>query len=197
MTDTVATGSLGNGGIAIVFGLIVMAMIYSFQHLSGAHINPAVSLAFWVNGDLNGKDFLGYVASQITGAILASLVLLFIFPYAGSSTRGATLPHIGVFETIILEIILTFFLMLVIFKVSSNKSTAKYTAVAVGGVVLLEAYFAGPLTGASMNPARSIAPAIFSLEHTHLWLYIVAPSVGALISIAFHRLTNNTSNSDG
>jgi aquaporin Z len=180
--NDVSGGMVSHVGIAITFGLIVMAMIYSIGEISGAHINPAVTIAFWASGRFDKKEVLPYITAQIIGAILASAVLYLLFPL--HETQGATLPLGSAMQSFILEVILTFILMFVIIKVSTgSKETGTMAGIAIGGVVGLEAMFAGPITGASMNPARSIAPAIFSGNFEHLWLYITAPIIGALLAI--------------
>ena len=180
--NDVSGGSVTHVGIAITFGLIVMAMIFSIGEISGAHINPAVTIAFWASGRFDKKEVLPYITAQMIGALLASAVLYLLFPL--HETQGATLPIGSAMQSFILEVILTFILMFVIIKVSTgSKETGTMAGIAIGGVVGLEAMFAGPITGASMNPARSIAPAIFSGNFEHLWLYIAAPIIGALIAI--------------
>lgn len=178
--NEISAGAISHIGIAISFGLIVMVMIYTFGPISGAHINPAVTLAFAVTDRFNRKDTFPYIIAQVVGAILASLVLRFLFPNA--STMGETLPTGSWQQSFVLEMILTFFLMLVILFVSQNEETAPYTAIAVGATVLLEALFAGPICGASMNPARSIGPALVAGNFAYLWLYVVAPIVGAFLA---------------
>ena len=180
--NDVSGGTVTHVGIAITFGLIVMAMIYSIGEISGAHINPAVTIAFWASGRFDKKEVLPYITAQIIGALLASTILYQLFPL--HETQGATLPLGSAMQSFILEVILTFILMFVIIKVSTgSKETGTMAGIAIGGVVGLEAMFAGPITGASMNPARSIAPAIFSGNFEHLWLYITAPIIGALLAI--------------
>ena len=180
--NDVSGGTVTHVGIAITFGLIVMAMIFSIGEISGAHINPAVTIAFWASGRFDKKEVLPYITAQMIGALLASAVLYLLFPL--HETQGATLPIGSAMQSFILEVILTFILMFVIIKVSTgSKETGTMAGIAIGGVVGLEAMFAGPITGASMNPARSIAPAIFSGNFEHLWLYIAAPIIGALIAI--------------
>ena len=184
--NDVSGGAVTHVGIAITFGLIVMAMIYSIGEISGAHINPAVTIAFWASGRFEKKEVLPYITAQIIGALLASAVLYLLFPL--HETQGATLPLGSAMQSFILEVILTFILMFVIIKVSTgSKETGTMAGIAIGGVVGLEAMFAGPITGASMNPARSIAPAIFSGNFEHLWLYIAAPIIGALLAILVCR----------
>lgn len=176
--NDVSEGVVGHGGVAVTFGLIVAAVIYAFGSLSGAHINPAVSIAFSVVGLFRKKDILPFVLAQITGAILASLTLQILFP--SHQSLGGTLPSGSYFQSFVLELILTYMLMLVILFVSQQEGTKQFTGFVVGGVVLLEAWFAGPICGASMNPARSIGPAIVSGNFSALYLYIFAPVTGAI-----------------
>ncbi len=174
-------GAIGNIGIAITFGLIVTAMIYSFGNSSGAHFNPAVTIGFWIAKLFNKKEVLPYILSQIAGAFLATLILKFLFP--NNLNLGTTNPSGSVLQSFILEIILTFTLMLVILNTAhGSKEVRTMAGVAIGATVLLEAMFAGPISGASMNPARSLAPAIVSGNIHSLWIYIAAPSIGALLS---------------
>ena len=178
--NEVTSGEVTHVGIGITWGMIVMAMIYTFGKISGAHINPAVTIAFACTDRYDKKDVTGYIIAQLVGAFLASGVLTLLFP--ASMKLGATLPAGSWQQSFILEIILTYFLMLVILFVGQNKETKNVTGFAVGAVVMLEAIFAGPITGASMNPARSIAPALVSGNTSHLWLYILAPIIGAVLA---------------
>lgn len=175
-------GAVGHVGIAFTFGLIVMAMIYSFGKLSGAHFNPAVTIGFWVAKLLPKKEVIPYVISQILGALLATTLLKFLFPE--NINLGATIPSGTVLQSFILEIILTFFLMLVILSTSQgSKELGIMAGLAIGSTVLLEAMFAGPISGASMNPARSLSPALLSGNIHMLWIYILAPVLGAILSV--------------
>ena len=181
-------GIITHVGIAITFGLIVMAMIYAIGEQSGAHINPAVTIAFWAAGTFPKKEVLPYIIAQISGAILASATLYYLFPT--HLTQGATIPLNSNSQAFVLEVILSFILMFVIIKVSTgSKEIGKIAGIAIGGVVGLEAMFAGPITGASMNPARSIAPALFSGDLQYLWLYILAPIIGMLLACVFCKFT--------
>jgi aquaporin Z len=175
-------GVIGHAGIALVFGLVVLAMIYTFGDVSGAHLNPAVTIGFAVAGRFPLKEIPGYITSQLGGAFAASGLLKILFP--ASTTLGATLPAGTVSQSFILEIILTAILMLVILSVSTGAKEKGVTAgIAIGAVIALEAMFAGPICGASMNPARSLAPAIISGNLQHLWLYPVATILGAIIAV--------------
>ncbi len=173
-------GAVGNLGIALAFGISVSAMICVFKNISGAHINPAVSIAFSFTDRFEKKYLVAYLIAQLLGAFTASFILLFL--YTEHPNLGATIPFISLELTFILEFFLTFFLMFGVLFISQNKSFHSYTALGVGTIVFLEAYFAGPLTGASMNPARSISPAIISGNISHLWIYIAAPISGAIFA---------------
>ncbi|MGH7492739.1 MAG: MIP/aquaporin family protein [bacterium] len=180
--NEVTAGMVSHVGIALTFGLIVLAMIYAVGDISGAHLNPAVTCGFWLAGYLPAREIFPFVGSQILGAILASAVLKGLFPI--SANLGATLPAGTALQSFVLEIILTFFLMFVIINVSTGAKEKGITAgFAVGAVVALEALFAGPITGASMNPARSLAPALFSGNFSALWVYLAAPFIGASLGV--------------
>lgn len=185
--------NIGVFGIAAAFGIVVMAMIYAFGETSGAHINPAVTIGFAFSGRFDKKEVFPYILSQILGAIAASFTLKLLFP--AMALYGNSIPSDGWLQSFILEFILTFILMLVIMKVSSgSKETGTMAAIAIGGVVLIEALVFGPITGASMNPARSIAPALASGNYTDLWLYIIAPILGAIAAILVCPLVKSEGN---
>ena len=192
--DQQTGGVVTHAGVAITFGLIVMSMIYSLGGVSGAHLNPAVSIAFTAARRFPLKLLPGYIVSQLTGALLASVLLKYLFP--ANQLLGATMPAGTEMQSFILELILTFFLRLVILNVATgSKEQGMFAGLAIGGVVALEAMFAGPICGASMNPARSIAPALISVHPEHLWIYIVAPIGGALLAIPVCKyLTSNNNN---
>jgi aquaporin NIP len=177
--DQQTGGQVGHAGIAMTFGFIVLAMIYTFGETSGAHFNPAVTIGFWVAGRFEGKKIAPYIISQLIGAVLASCTLKLLFP--ANESLGATMPAGSALQSLVLEFILTYFLMLVIINVSQgSKETGVLAGIAIGATVLLEAMFAGPICGASMNPARSIAPALVSCNLQSLWIYILAPVLGAV-----------------
>jgi aquaporin NIP len=187
VVNEIIPGSVTHVGIAITFGLIVMAMIYALGEKSGAHLNPAVTIAFSVNGNFPLKETAPYIISQLAGAVAASAVLKLLFP--SSVLLGATIPAGSNMQSFILEFMLTFFLMLVIINVAKgSKEQGLFAGIAIGSVVLLEAMFAGPVSGASMNPARSLGPAIISGEMKQVWIYVIAPILGAITSIAIYKL---------
>ena len=180
--NEVTGGDVTHVGIAMTWGLIVMAMIYAFGETSGAHFNPAVSIAFAYAKKFSWREVPKYILAQVLGAFSASLILWFLFP--SSEILGATIPTVDVWRAFVLEFLLTFFLMVVIINVSTgSKEIGPVAGIAIGAVVLLEAMFAGPITNASMNPARSIAPAFVSGNLQHLWMYIIAPILGALLAV--------------
>jgi len=188
--DQQTHGSITHVGIAITFGLIVMSMIYTFGDISGAHINPAVSIAFTLAGKFPVKELLPYIISQLSGALLASLTLKYLFP--ANQYLGATMPAGSAGQSFILELILTFFLMLVIINVAKgSKEQGMFAGLAIGSAVGLEAMFAGPICGASMNPARSLAPAIVSGHTEHLWIYLAATVLGAALAIPVWKFVSN------
>ncbi|MSU34118.1 MAG: aquaporin [Pedosphaera sp.] len=182
VVNQITGGTVTHPGIALTFGLIVLAMIYSLGDVSGAHLNPAVTLGFAFARRFSWSDVPGYIGAQLAGALVASGVLRLLF--VEHPTLGATLPLGSDGQSLILEGILTFLLMLVILCVSTGAKEKGITAgIAVGAVIALEALFAGPICGASMNPARSIAPALVSRHLEHLWIYLVAPVAGALLAV--------------
>ena len=197
VVNEIFANTLGHLGICLTFGLVVMAIIYSIGNISGAHINPAVTLGFFFAGRLDKKYLLPYVVSQFIGATLAMVLLYLLFPH--HNTLGATLPNIPLVSAILVEVFITFILMFVILSVSKgHKEKGTMAGVSIGGTVAFMALVAGPLTGASMNPARSLVPAFFSgmffgkfelfdiLEVTplaYLLIYLLAPIIGVLLAI--------------
>jgi aquaporin Z len=182
VVNDVSGGTVSHVGVALTFGLIVLAMIYALGDVSGAHLNPAVTLGFFTARRFEGRWIIPYIVSQCAGAVVASLVLRVMFPV--NATLGATLPAGSTFQSFVLEAILTFLLMFVILSVSiGSKEKGVLAGVAVGSVIALEALFAGPISGASMNPARSLAPALVSMRLESLWVYLTAPVLGACASV--------------
>jgi aquaporin NIP len=175
-------GAISHVGVALTFGLIVMAMIETLGDVSGAHLNPAVTIGFWTAKRFPGSQVLPYIVSQCTGALLASGLLKLLFP--ANATLGATLPAGPVMQSFVLEVVLTMILMLVILSITHGAREKGLTAaLAIGGTVGLEAMFAGPICGASMNPARSLGPALVSGQLEHLWIYLTATVLGALLAV--------------
>lgn len=180
--NDISGGAVTHVGVALVFGMIVTAMIYAVGDVSGAHLNPAVTVGFFLARRFPAKRIAPYVASQCAGALLASLTLYCLFP--SHPTLGATLPAGSAMQSFILEFILTFLLMFVILSVAVGaKEKGIAAGMAIGAVVALEALFAGPVSGASMNPARSLAPALVSGQLQHLWIYLLAPVLGASAAV--------------
>jgi aquaporin NIP len=176
------TQAITHAGIALTFGLVVLALIYALGDVSGAHFNPAVTLGFVLAKRFPLSSALQYIPAQIAGAFLASGMLRLLFPE--NDNLGSTIPRDAAFQSFILEIILTWFLMFVVLCVSTGaKEKGIMAGVAVGSVIALEAMFAGPICGASMNPARSLTPALVSGHLEHLWVYLTAPFLGAFLAV--------------
>ncbi|MBN2003502.1 MAG: aquaporin [Anaerolineae bacterium] len=177
-------GALGHVGISLVFGLVVMALIYAVGNISGAHFNPAVTLGFFFARRLPGRELLPYLVSELGGA---AALLKLMFPT--HSTLGATLPGDSLVTAFVLEVVLSFILMFVILNVSTGAMEKGIMAgAAIGATVMVCALFAGPVSGASMNPARSLGPALASGQLAHSWLYVVAPIIGAAPALPTCRL---------
>jgi len=177
--NEVTHGTISHVGIALTFGLIVLAMIYAVGDVSGCHLNPAVSLAFSTVRRFEARLLLPYVVSQCLGALLGSVTLRILFP--SCALLGSTQPAGPELQSLVLEFVLSFLLMFVIISVSTgSKEKGTLAGVAIGSVVAVEAMFAGPICGASMNPARSLAPALVSGHLEHLWIYLIAPVAGAM-----------------
>lgn len=185
-------GAITHVGIAITFGLIIMAMIYTLGNISGAHLNPAVTIAFALAKKFQLNEVVPYILSQLAGAFLASFVLAYLFP--ANELLGTTLPSGSATQSFLMEFILTFFLMLVIINVATgSKEQGMFAGLAIGSTVLLEAMFAGPICGASMNPARSLAPAIVCGHTENLWIYLTATILGAALAIPVWKFLNHES----
>ena len=174
------TQALGHVGVAISFGLVIMVMIYAFGHISGAHFNPAVSLAFALGRQFPRSRLAGYWVAQVAGALLAAAILR--GSLGNIAHVGATLPSGSQGQSFLWEVVLSFFLMLVIMAVATDtRAVGEAAAIAIGGTVGLDAMFGGPISGASMNPARSLGPALISGDSHALWVYLTAPFVGAAL----------------
>jgi MIP family channel proteins len=188
VTEAEHPGTLGNVGIALVFGLVIMAMIYATGHLSGAHLNPAVTIAFAATRHLPRSDAAAYLAGQLAGALLAAAALAAIWP-SQPAALGTTLPSVGVGSALVYEATMSAFLMFVIMAVATDtRAVGAAAAIAIGATVGLDALFGGPITGASMNPARSLGPALVSGELDDLWLYLVGPMGGALLGALAYQV---------
>lgn len=180
--NDVSGGAVSSVGIGLTFGLVVMAMIYTFGDISGAHLNPVVTIGFVAARRMRATEGARYIGSQLTGAIAASSVLRLLFP--DHARLGMTLPAGSALQSFVLEFFLTALLMLVILSVSIGAKEKGITAgIAIGGMIALEAIFAGPICGASMNPARSLGPALVAMNFNSLWIYIFAPAAGALATV--------------
>lgn len=172
--------------ISIAFGCVVAFGILIFGKLSGAHMNPAVTIALWLDSSFEGNKVLSYLFAQFTGGIFGSYLLSRIYPQ--TQHYGDTLPVAGVWQSFLLEFGLTFLLMAGVLRVVHRNRTVVFSALLIGTIVGFEAYFAGPYCGASMNPARSIAPAVFSGLWSDIWIYLSAPVLGAISALVFTRL---------
>ena len=185
--NDVSGGTITHLGIAIVFGLAVLSVIYAYGDLSGAHINPAVTFSFFVAGKFSGGKVLPYIIAQLAGATFASLVLSYLFPE--HEGLGGTIPAGSSSQSFILEVALTWWLMVVILSVAEgNKEKGLFAGIAIGSVVALEAAFAGPISGASMNPARSFGPAVISGNLEHIWIYFTATTLGGILAVVSSKL---------
>ena len=188
VTDASYDGTLGAVGVSLVFGLIIMAMIYAVGHLSGAHINPAVTVAFTLTRHFALRDAVAYIAAQLAGAIAGALLLLALWPDQPAQL-GATVPSVGAGSAFVYELVLTALLMFVIISVATDtRAVGAAAAIAIGSAVGLDALFGGPVTGASMNPARSLGPALVSGTLDDLWIYVVGPVAGAGLGALAYQL---------
>lgn len=186
VVDELSGGAVSHVGVSLAFGLIIMVMIYALGDLSGAHFNPAVTIGFWIARALPAREVTPYIAAQVAGALLASAALRAIFVEYGS--LGTTVPAGGVAQSFALEVILSFFLMFVILAVAIGaKEVGQLAGLAIGATVCLAALFGGPISGASMNPARTLGPALASGTFTALWIYLTAPVLGAGLAVGACR----------
>jgi len=186
MVDT-KTHALGHVGVAISFGLVITVMIYAVGHISGAHLNPAVSLAFALSRHFPWPRVVGYWSAQLAGALAAAAILR--GSLGNVAHTGATLPSGSQGQSFLWELVLTFFLMFVIMAVATDtRAVGEAAAIAIGGTVGLDAMFGGPVSGASMNPARSLGPALVSGDLHALWLYVLAPFAGAAVGAIAYQL---------
>ena len=188
ITDTRHPGTLGTVGIALVFGLIIMVMVYATGHLSGAHINPAVTVAFTLTRHFPARDAIAYITAQLAGATAGALVLLALWTDK-PARLGATTPSVAAGSAFVYELVLTAFLMFVIMAVATDtRAVGAAAAIAIGGTVGLDALFGGPITGASMNPARSFGPALVAGEWHSFWIYLAGPVAGAAVGAFAYQL---------
>jgi MIP family channel proteins len=188
VADAQYDGALGSVGVSLVFGLIIMVMIYATGHLSGAHINPAVTLAFTLTRHFSPRDAVAYIGAQVAGATAGALVLLSVWTDKPAHL-GATVPTVAVGSAFVYELVLSAFLMFVIISVATDtRAVGAAAAIAIGGTVGLDALFGGPVTGASMNPARSFGPALVSGTWTDFWVYLAGPIAGAALGALAYQL---------
>lgn len=181
------TNRITHVGVALTFGLVIMALIYTFGHISGAHFNPAVTIGFWMRGDVSLRECFCYVGTQLVAAVAASFTLFLLF--GNVAHLGTTLPISTAAQSFIVELILTFVLMIVILgSAVHGKAIKSFAGVSIGATVGLMAMFAGPVSGASMNPARSLGPALVSGATDHLWLYMAAPVCGAIAASIVYKI---------
>ncbi len=194
--DTLSHGAITHIGVSLTFGLVVTAMIFATGHISGAHLNPAVTLGFTVTKHLSIQKMLVYWAAQFSGAIAAVFALKLLF--GGAAKLGATIPSGSDMQSFALEVILTFFLMFVIMVVATDsRAKSEFAPIAIGATVALEALFTGPISGASMNPFRSLAPALLSGYWNSQWIYLTAPFIGAAAAAILYTWLNNANHTRG
>ena len=186
------THALGHVGVAITFGLVIMAMIYAVGHVSGAHFNAAVTFAFALSRHFPWRRACAYWGAQLLGAVVAAAVLR--GSLGNVAHVGATLPSGSQAQSFLWELVLSFFLMFVITAVATDtRAVGEAAAIAIGGTIALDAMVGGPVSGASMNPARSLGPALVSGDLHALWLYLVAPVIGASLgALAYQFVRSET-----
>jgi aquaporin NIP len=182
----VQTRSVTHVGVALVFGLVVAALVYALAHVSGAHFNPAVTIGFWTAGEFPAARVPPYIAAQLLGALTASSMLRLLFGMSGS--LGATVPNGGAGTSFWLEVAMTCLLVFVIMgSAVHGRATKSFAGIAIGSVIALDALFGGPISGASMNPARSLGPAIVAGLWQDQWLYVLAPIAGAILAVIGYK----------
>jgi len=185
-------GVVTHVGICALFGLVVLSVVYAFGDVSGAHINPAVTIAFWASGRFPAKEVLPYVGTQVIGSVAASALLLLLFP--DSEFLGSTRVSGAVWQSFVLEFVITYLLMLIIIMVATgSKEVGTLAGIAIGSAVAVLALLAGPVSGASMNPARSLGPALVSGHLADVWVYLAAPTLGALLAVPTSSLLKGPS----
>jgi aquaporin NIP len=192
VTNQKYEGALGAVGVSLVFGLIIMAMIYATGHLSGAHINPAVTIAFTLTRHFSPREAVVYIGAQLAGATSGALALLAVWTDKPAHL-GSTVPSVGGGSAFVYELLLTALLMFVIMAVATDtRAVGAAAAIAIGGTVGLDALFGGAVTGASMNPARSFGPALVSGTWTDFWVYVAGPVAGATLGALAYQLIRGT-----
>jgi aquaporin NIP len=188
VSDSNSGGALGVVGVALAFGLVILVMVYATGHLSGAHINPAVTLAFTLTRHFPARDAVAYIAAQLAGAVSGALLLYAVWTDRPAGL-GITQPAVGSGSALIYEIVMTAFLMFVIMAVATDtRAVGAAAAIAIGATVGLDALFGGPVTGASMNPARSFGPALVTGRWDDLWVYVAGPIAGAAAGALAYQL---------
>jgi aquaporin NIP len=186
--------SLGAFGIGAVFGLAIMVMVYATGHLSGGHLNPAVTAAFTLTRHFPIREAVAYVPSQLVGAV-AGAALLRLAWHGTPARLGATLPTVGSGSAVLYEIVMTAILMFVVMAVATDtRAVGPAAAIAIGGAVALDALFGGGVTGASLNPARSFGPALVAWEWSRFWIYVLAPVIGAIVGALIYQLLRDEPN---
>jgi aquaporin Z len=187
VVNSISEGQITHVGISLTWGLLVMAMIYAVGDTSGAHLNPAVTFGFWLSRRLPARAIAPYIVSQFAGALAASLLVRLLFD---TGSLGGTQPAGSALQSFVLEIVLGAILMFCVLGVSTGpKEKGLLAGVAIGGVIAFEVLFAGPISGASMNPARSLAPAIVGGTLANQWLYVLGPLMGVAIGVLAHRVS--------
>jgi aquaporin NIP len=184
------THSVTHVGVSLTFGLVIVALVYALAHVSGAHFNPAVTIGFWTAGEFPGARVPSYITAQVFGAIAASSVLRMLFGSVAS--LGATVPNGSVSTSFWLELFMTFLLVFVILGCAVHGRAVKnFAGIAIGSTIALDALFGGPISGASMNPARSLGPALIAGIWQSQWVYVAAPISGAILAVLCYKLVSD------